>query len=670
MTGQGRRKSVDKDGANANIKIPSSSSTTSSASGSPSSKPERRKKVSHACLYCRRSHMTCDSGRPCQRCIKRKIAHLCIDDSKTLAKNISKSGIQKQHPEHHAHHLPSNSNPVQAIKQSNASTLQSSIISPVASPFIDRSNSYSSSADSDILNFNNGSSPLITTPTLGSIEKTNSGIVDSSNMCNFSQYQSNQVPDNNIINNNSIFPNSTAINPPAAASSFLNTFSQMAHFPPVFASEQLGDEFALLSDIAAYSNLEGLDSNNRDNMLSKTQYNSFNSNLDSDSTNGKFYNTSNLRNASNANITNNFITSIPGLSSNVNNKPDLFSLRDSTFPNSVLTATISDNGNVSPNIYDTQEQLKVSQDNKLLSPNVLEQTNPLSSSLISPNDSLYHNSFNRVSQAPLTSLISTNTEGTNQDLSPFSSEDVENDAALDPSLTAQERFLFTAADASVGVTNEQRMHSIIEAKYHAGLLRPHNYGFGYQRLHIFMEKNISAESRDRILRVMGTFRPAFRSIAQSLTDMDLVMVEETFERLLLEYDRLFSAMGIPACLWRRTGEIWKSNKEFANIVGLPVEELTNGKKCIWDFLHESSLISYWEKYGEIAFDPGQKAVLTTCIIKGKKYCFSFTIRRDRYNIPFLIAGNFLAVEPEKTNAAERINYSISNNLNEHERDHT
>jgi hypothetical protein len=28
---------------------------------------KKRKKVSHACLYCRRSHMVCDEGRPCQR---------------------------------------------------------------------------------------------------------------------------------------------------------------------------------------------------------------------------------------------------------------------------------------------------------------------------------------------------------------------------------------------------------------------------------------------------------------------------------------------------------------------------------------------------------------------------------------------------------------------------
>lgn len=171
---------------------------------------------------------------------------------------------------------------------------------------------------------------------------------------------------------------------------------------------------------------------------------------------------------------------------------------------------------------------------------------------------------------------------------------------------------------------------------------------------------MSTASRQRILNVMGTFRPMFRSIAQSLTDYDLVMVEEAFERLLLEYDRVFSAMGIPACLWRRTGEIWKSNKEFARLVGVPIEKLKDGKTCIYELMNEESAVNYWEKYGNIAFDAGQKAVLTSCVLRapdeegatensngegGSKKkevqcCFSFTIRRDKYNIPLLVSVHF------------------------------
>jgi hypothetical protein len=47
-----------------------------------------------------------------------------------------------------------------------------------------------------------------------------------------------------------------------------------------------------------------------------------------------------------------------------------------------------------------------------------------------------------------------------------------------------------------------------------------------------------------------------------------VFIEEAFERLMLDYDRVFSCMGIPACLWRRTGEIYKGNREFAELVGV------------------------------------------------------------------------------------------------------
>ncbi|KAI9637874.1 uncharacterized protein MKK02DRAFT_23232 [Dioszegia hungarica] len=38
-----------------------------------------KKAVGKACVYCRRSHMVCEGGRPCERCIKRNIPHLCRD---------------------------------------------------------------------------------------------------------------------------------------------------------------------------------------------------------------------------------------------------------------------------------------------------------------------------------------------------------------------------------------------------------------------------------------------------------------------------------------------------------------------------------------------------------------------------------------------------------------
>ncbi|KAI9015494.1 zinc cluster transcriptional activator [Hyaloraphidium curvatum] len=262
-----------------------------------------------------------------------------------------------------------------------------------------------------------------------------------------------------------------------------------------------------------------------------------------------------------------------------------------------------------------------------------------------------------------------------------------------------ERFILTAADPDDNAdAQEDRLTRVIHAKFEAGLLKPYNYHNGYVRLQNYMENHVEPASRNRILSVISAIRPAFRSVGQSLTDLDLVLVEEHFERLLLEYDRVFTSVGVPACLWRRTGEIWKSNREFANLVQLPMERLSMGRTCIYELMQEDSAVNYWEKYGNIAFDEGQKAVLTSCVLKnpdgnpmghpgllagnatelfasdlataererrasisgppgkrgsssavmpapsGRKTvpcCFSFTIRRDRYGMPILITGNFL-----------------------------
>eukprot|EP00124_Ichthyophonus_hoferi_P000750 Ihof_evm10s30 gene=Ihof_evmTU10s30 len=43
-----------------------------------------RRRVAKACVYCHRSHLMCDADRPCFRCRKRNIAHLCRDEEDDL----------------------------------------------------------------------------------------------------------------------------------------------------------------------------------------------------------------------------------------------------------------------------------------------------------------------------------------------------------------------------------------------------------------------------------------------------------------------------------------------------------------------------------------------------------------------------------------------------------
>lgn len=215
---------------------------------------------------------------------------------------------------------------------------------------------------------------------------------------------------------------------------------------------------------------------------------------------------------------------------------------------------------------------------------------------------------------------------------------------------ARDKFFLTAADPTTEISPEERLKQVIKAKLDAGLLQPYNYAKGYARLQSYMDNYMNQFSRQRILKPLLIFRPAFRGIARTLKDVDLVLVEESFERMLLDYDRVFTSMAIPACLWRRTGEIYRGNKEFASLVGVTTDDLKDGKLAIYELMSEESAVNFWEKYGAIAFDKGQKAVLTSCNLrtkdgyKRKSCCFSFTIRRDRYNIPSCIVGNFIPVD--------------------------
>lgn len=138
---------------------------------------------------------------------------------------------------------------------------------------------------------------------------------------------------------------------------------------------------------------------------------------------------------------------------------------------------------------------------------------------------------------------------------------------------AREAFYMTAADPAGNEAPAERLRKMMRAKYEAGLLKPFNYVKGYARLNDYMSRNLPPQSRARIVRQLENFRPKFREHMHGLTDMQLVLVEMEFEKRLMEYDRVFASMAIPACCWRRTGEIYRGNNEMAKLLGVPIETL-------------------------------------------------------------------------------------------------
>ena len=145
-------------------------------------------------------------------------------------------------------------------------------------------------------------------------------------------------------------------------------------------------------------------------------------------------------------------------------------------------------------------------------------------------------------------------------------------ASVIPIDKAREYYL-QAADPSGNDTPEERMQRVLRAKYDAGLLKPFNYIKGYTQLQNYLDSHIASTSKQKILRQLERFRPKFREKVQALTDMELIYVEMWFEKTLMEYDRVFASMAVPACCWRRTGEIFRGNKEMAELIHVPVERL-------------------------------------------------------------------------------------------------
>ncbi|KAK8134284.1 hypothetical protein PG984_006296 [Apiospora sp. TS-2023a] len=483
---------------------PISSTTPTHGPEGANKSPRKRRKVNHACVYCRRSHMTCDLERPCTRCIKRNIGHLCHDEPRDPDSKKSKTA------------------PTQGASGQDESEAQSDL----ARNSIDQSASTAMGPPSyESPGASQGTKAGFGTGTLG---------------------QTNPLQ--------LVSPNPVSRMQANASSSSMN-------------------QFAGFSDawLTAQNQFHDMHSYNPQYMLAPEVTHEFN-------LLNEFLNTSLLDDSG----------ALPGDPNHPfrDNQSDMAGFLGGS--NAMLPPSAAHNGSMLPPNADQGKAI------------------PRPTSVI-------------------------------------------------PADKTRE-FYLQAADPSGNDTPEERMQRVLKAKYDAGLLKPFNYIMGYARLGTYMDSHIAPASKQKILRQLNQFRPKFREKMHNLTDMELIYVEMWFEKTLLEYDRVFAAMAVPACCWRRTGEIFRGNKEMAELIHVPVEQLRDGKISLHQILTEESLVRYWEEFGTIAFDPAHDTLLTACALKSPddrskdpivNCCFSFMIRRDDYKIPSLIVGNFLPHDPSQ-----------------------
>ena len=553
----------------------------------PTTVRKRKKKLEIACVYCRRSHMICDESRPCQRCIKRGILHLCYDEpsnprqrkkAASLRKSTSDDSsisppaqLQQQKQQQQQQHDQILSQPQHSQQQQQQQHQQQlHLVLPVQ---------HAQSGEQH--------------PNLAQSSQATSMPVTAHPQPLHQQISQSNVSQPKTIKN-SVLSQTFAFNQ-----------------EPLFYSEHAGSEFSSLNDFLSMIDdpelVNGALNDDPNGILNFGIGNSFNVGGGNSNTN---------------------LNNVLAFSPNTN-------MFGPTFPSNDDYQHDNNSGSTGTNtngISTTGGQL---QQNLLLLLLLL---------LPQPQLQLQLQQHFQHHQLQPQHLLTAQTNA-----APPQSPKSEHPPIISDS--ARDKFFLTAADPTTEISPEERLKQVIKAKLEAGLLQPYNYAKGYARLQRYMDNYMNISSRQRILKPLSIFRPAFRAIARTLKDVDLVLVEESFERMLLDYDRVFTSMAIPACLWRRTGEIYRGNKEFASLVGVTTDDLKDGKLAIYELMSEESAVNFWEKYGAIAFDKGQKAVLTSCNlrtkdgIKRKSCCFSFTIRRDRYNIPSCIVGNFIPIDP-------------------------
>jgi len=151
----------------------------------------------------------------------------------------------------------------------------------------------------------------------------------------------------------------------------------------------------------------------------------------------------------------------------------------------------------------------------------------------------------------------------------------------------------------------------------------------------------------RIVRALAIFRPSLIALQMPLSLDDEIFVEKCFQRTLLELDKLISFSGTPTVVWRRTGEICLVAPEFCMLTEWPLEDLLGGrKKYIYELFENQSVVEYWENFASHAFENTTHSVYSHCVLLKPSGApvpstFCFSIRRDLFDLPSIVIGQWL-----------------------------
>lgn len=178
-------------------------------------------------------------------------------------------------------------------------------------------------------------------------------------------------------------------------------------------------------------------------------------------------------------------------------------------------------------------------------------------------------------------------------------------------------------------------------------VKKYDYTEGYHCLMAYLhDRHFDKNDILRVVRALAIVRPSLIALQMPLADEDEVFVERCLQRSLAELDKLISFSGTPTVVWRRTGEICLVGLEFTMLTEWSRKELLGKRTFIYELFENQSTVEYWEKFASHAFENSTRSVNLHCVLLKPNgapvpCAFCFSIRRDLFDLPSLIIGQWL-----------------------------
>ena len=205
--------------------------------------------------------------------------------------------------------------------------------------------------------------------------------------------------------------------------------------------------------------------------------------------------------------------------------------------------------------------------------------------------------------------------------------------------------------------------AIVEFEY------PHSYHlltrFLKQR---FLGNTLPLEAKQRkranlliILRLIASYRPTFISAHKLLLKpYDFQFLEMLFQRSLIDCENLAQRNPSPTIIWRRTGEIVSLSDGLMSLLGLTERDILSKRTFIMELMYDDeSIVNYFKLFKSVAVGNLHLSINTRCKLIKKEglqhfedqesdyieFCSVWTVKRDLFDIPMLIVGQFLPMFP-------------------------